>query len=248
MLDWGPNRGWEGQWAIFLNFDFWKCRTRDAFHITFSQDPRVPRGLNSKNQRMRHTRPSNSSKLAAGALVLPRTAATDMQKKWMNTWHNFSLREARATGQFALMCSHATIRLLKLDQKQRNFGYCQFVNARHPFGMSYHGLCHSTTMAFAEIVKTTYLFRFAGVLDIFGFEASCASLKKKRKQSKAGFAWMAQWASGLEVVNNEIQITAIHGSTNTKNRRASRNIWKLLRTKTSLILCCRYEHVNTVQL
>lgn len=245
MLDWGPNRGWEGQRAIFLNFDFWKCRTRDAFHITFSQDPR---GLNSKNQRMRHTRQSNSPKLAAGALVLPRTAATDMQKRWMNTWHNFILREARATGPFALMCSHATIRLLKLDQKQRNFGYCQSVNARHPFGMSYQGLSHSTTMAFAEIVEDNLSLQVCWRVGYLRIRGKLCFFYKKRKQSKAGFAWMAQWASGLEVVNNEIQITAIHGSTNTKNRRASRNIWKSLRTKTSLILCCRYEHVNTVQL
>lgn len=70
------------------------------------------------------------------------------------------------------------------------------------------------------MLKTTYL-RFAGVLDIFGFEASCASFIKNESNQKQ---ILLGWPSGLEVVNNEIQITAIHSSTNTKNHRASQNI------------------------
>lgn len=187
VLDWGPNRGWEGQWAIFLNFDFWKCRTRDAFQITFSQDPR---GLNSKNQRMRHTRPSNSPKLAAGALVLPRTAATDMQK---NEWTHDTISFFVKLGPWdhllwcALMplfdCwnwirSKETSDIVSLSMQDTHL---EWVITAYPTAQQWHS---------QRMLKTTYLLRFAGVLDIFGFEASRASfIKNESNQKQVLLGW-----------------------------------------------------------
>lgn len=74
-------------------------------------------------------------------------------------------------------------------------------------------------MAFAENVEDNLSLQVCWRVGYLRIRGKLCFFYKKRKQSKAGFAWMAQWASGLEVG-----------------------------TKTSLILCCRYEHVNTVQL
>lgn len=190
VLDWGPNRGWEGQWGkerSFLILTFGSAQLAMHFispsHRTLEVWILRISGCATPGQ-------ATAPNLPLGPWFCPgQLQLTCKKNEWTHDTISFFVK--LGPQDHLLWCalmplfdywnwirSKATSDSVSLSMQDTHL---EWVITAYPRAQQWRS---------QRMLKTTYLFRFAGVLDIFGFEASCASfIKNESNQKQVLLGW-----------------------------------------------------------